>query len=465
MELSGKRVLVVGAGKSGKGAVSLLAKAGARPILYDENEKLDQEALRNSFPEGKDLDLVLGDLPEELIGRLDLCVMSPGVPTDVGPAKRIRERGVPIWGEIELAYRLSRGQVLAVTGTNGKTTTVTLLGEIMKDHLGDGAVFVVGNIGNPYTDAALQTTDASTCVAEVSSFQLETIGSFHPHIAAITNITPDHLNRHHTMEEYIRVKERIAENQTGEDFLILNYEDPVLRAFGESVSGRISVKYFSSRQPVGDGMFLEGDRIKFADGQTGQVTDLIEVREQSLLGIHNYENIMTASLCALCAGVPAETIVRVLRRFKAVEHRIEFSGEVEGVAYYNDSKGTNPDAAIRAVLAMDRPTVLIGGGYDKGSSYDEWIETFPGRVKALVLVGQTRDKIAACARKHGFSQITLCETFEEACRTCTALAEEGDAILLSPACASWGMFSNYEERGRVFKDYVRRLEEEVGKRT
>lgn len=457
MDLKGKKVLVFGAGKSGIGSVSLLAKVGADPVLYDGNEKLDRKKVEDSFPEGSKVSLVLGQLPESLIRELDLCVMSPGVPTDIEPVKQMKEAGVPVWGEIELAYQCSKGQVLAVTGTNGKTTTVTLLGEIMKRHLGQEHVFVVGNIGNPYTEAALETDEDSTCVAEVSSFQLETIDTFHPHIAAITNITPDHLNRHHTMAEYIRVKERIAENQNGDDFLILNYEDPVLREFGESVKGRVQVKYFSSKRVLEDGMYLDGDMLKIADKGSGKVTDVINIHDQSLLGSHNYENISVAVLCARAAGVPMEEIVEVLKRFKAVEHRIEFVEEIGKVAYYNDSKGTNPDAAIRAVLAMNRPTVLIGGGFDKESSYDEWIESFGSKVTALVLIGQTKEKIAECARKHGFTNIYLCDTFREAFDKSVSLAKPGDAVLLSPACASWGMFNNYEERGRIFKDYVREL--------
>ena len=315
MELSGKKVLVFGAGKSGIGSVDLLAQVGARPVLYDGNEKLDREKLAESFPEGADAEIVLGELPEDLIRSLDLCVMSPGVPTDIAPVTRMKEAGVPVWGEIELAYQCGKGTVMAVTGTNGKTTTVTHLGEIMKRHLGAEHGFVVGNIGNPYTDAALRTDEHSTCVAEISSFQLETIDTFHPHIAAITNITPDHLNRHHTMEEYIRVKERIAENQNRDDFLVLNYEDEVLRAFGESVKDRVQVKYFSSKRALKDGMYLCGDVLKIADGKTGNVTDIINIHDQSLLGSHNYENISTAVLCAAAAGVPMNEIVEVLKKF------------------------------------------------------------------------------------------------------------------------------------------------------
>ncbi len=459
MDLRGKKVLVFGAGRSGVGASSLLRAVGAVPVLYDGNEKLTQDGVRGLFEDSSEgIEIVIGPLKDELISQIDLCVISPGVPTDIEPVNRIRNAGVRIWSEVELAYRTSRGQVLAVTGTNGKTTTVTLMGELMKHFYGGQNVFVVGNIGYPYTKAALSTTDQSTCVAEISSFQLETIEEFHPRVSAITNITPDHLNRHHTMEEYIRVKEQIAKNQTDEDVLILNYEDEVLRHFGESISlDGPRVSWFSSSHVLERGMYLENGILRYAD-ENG-VTDVIHVDELQILGKHNYENVSVAALAAIAVGMPMDQIREVLRAFPGVEHRIEYVEEVHGVRYYNDSKGTNPDAAIKAVEAMKRPTVLIGGGYDKDSAYDEWIESFHGKVKALVLVGATKENIARCAQEHGFGPVYLCDSFEECFDKCVSLAQEGDAVLLSPACASWGMFKDYEERGRVFKQMVHALED------
>lgn len=451
MDLSGKSVLVFGTGVSGIGAADLLEKVRAKVILYDGNEKLTEESMRAKLPEGSAARIVIGELPEETLKELDLAVLSPGVPTDLPLVTRIRAAGIPIWGEVELAYQNSRGDVLAVTGTNGKTTTTSLAGAIMKACR--PSVYIVGNIGNPYTEAALQMTDESVAVAEISSFQLETIDTFHPQVSAITNITPDHLNRHHTMEEYIRVKERIAENQGPEDTCVLNYEDAVLREFGEHLRAR--VLFFSSARKLGKGLYLNGDVIEYSDGQ--EVTEIIPVQELNLLGLHNYENVMTAVGMTMAYGAPLDVIRRVLREFKAVEHRIEYVAEKDGVIYYNDSKGTNPDAAIRAVRAMNRPTVLIGGGYDKDSSYEEWIRAFDGKVKKLVLVGQTKEKIARAARACGYHEIAMAETFEEAFALAVANAAPGDAVLLSPACASWGMFTNYEERGRVFKELVNRL--------
>lgn len=451
MELRDKTVLVFGTGISGIGAADLLEKVQAKPILYDGNEKLTEEAVREKLPENSRAEIVIGDMSDELLKRLDLAVLSPGVPTDLPAVNRIREAGVPIWGEIELAYENSRGDVLAITGTNGKTTTTSLVGEIMKYH--QPSVYVVGNIGNPYTQVALEMQEDTVAVAEISSFQLETIDRFHPKVSAITNITPDHLNRHHTMEEYIRVKESITKNQTAEDTCVLNYEDEVLRKFGETLHTKVI--FFSSRRKLEQGIYLNGDKIEYKAGD--QVTEICSVKELKLPGLHNYENVMTAVAMTMAYGVPLEEIQHVIRRFTAVEHRIEYVAEKNGVVYYNDSKGTNPDAAIKGIQAMDRPTILMGGGYDKDSSYEEWIRSFDGKVKYLVLVGQTKEKIADAARSCGFYNILMAETFEEAFGLCVSKAEPGDAVLLSPACASWGMFPNYEVRGRVFKELVHKL--------
>lgn len=453
MDLLGKKVLVAGCGKSGLGAAGLLQKAGAVPVLFDENEKLDGKALcaREDYP--KDAALVLGSLPKELLSELSLAVLSPGISIEEAFVSTLEEADIPVWGEIELAWNYEKGKVLAITGTNGKTTTTTLVGEILKRYQDN--TFVVGNIGTPYTQEVLKTDKDSVTVAEISSFQLETAVHFHPTVSAILNITPDHLNRHHTMECYIETKESITKNQTAGDTCVLNYEDEVLRRFGETLQTK--VVFFSSKRKLEKGLYLDGEDIFYADGTTD--TKVINVNELNILGKHNYENVMAAVGMSVSFGVPMDKIVEVLKRFQAVEHRIEYVTEKRGVKFYNDSKGTNPDAAIQGIRAMNRPTLLIGGGYDKQSEYDEWIESFDGKVKKLVLIGQTKEKIAECAKKHGFEDVILCDTFEEAIDTCYANAVSGDAVLLSPACASWGMFANYEERGRIFKEYVRNLAE------
>lgn len=450
----GQKCLVVGSGISGVSAAELLEAIGAEVILYDSNEKLTPEDIKSKLPKGSRTVCITGTLPEETAHSLDQVVLSPGVPADLAWINELREASVPILGEIELGFLLEKGRVIAITGTNGKTTTTTLVGEIMKAHLGEDKVFVVGNIGNPYTAAVSRTAPDTVTVGEISSFQLETVHTFRPKVSAILNITPDHLNRHHTMEAYAAVKQSIASRQTGEDICVLNENDPYTEEFAKRCSA--SVVLFSSKRELSDGYFLKGDKICKASG--GTCTQLLDIhRDMNLVGICNVENVMAAIAIAEGMQVPMETILSVIRSFHAVEHRIEFVATKGGVDYYNDSKGTNPDAAIQGIRAMNKPTVLIGGGYDKHNEYDTWIESFDGKVKWLVLIGQTREKIAECARRHGFDRIRFADTFEECLKLCTQLAEEGDAVLLSPACASWGMFPNYEVRGKMFKDYVNGL--------
>ena len=452
-DLRYKKVLVVGSGISGVGAVEALCHVGALPVLFDSNDKLESESIRKKFRQGTEADIVLGELPSKTADEISLVVLSPGVPTDTEFVDGFRRRGIDIWGEIELAYRLGRGRVIGITGTNGKTTTTSLVGEIMAAYCGE--VDVVGNIGNPYTQTALDATPDTVTVAEISSFQLETVDRFCPEVSAILNITPDHLNRHHTMENYAAAKEAIAKNQTKEQTCVLNYENSYTRAFGDRCSAR--VVWFSSAHKLTDGFYLDGEDI--CQASEGKETRLMNIHDMNLVGMCNVENVMAAIAITQAMGVPMETILSVVRQFKAVEHRIEFVATKRGVDYYNDSKGTNPDAAIQGIKAMDRPTVLIGGGYDKQSEYDGWIEAFDGKVKCLVLIGQTREKIAECAGRHGVKNIILADSFEEAFDVCVREAESGDAVLLSPACASWGMFPNYEVRGKLFKELVNRLEE------
>ena len=451
MVVAGKKVLVFGSGISGIGAVKLLEENGADVVLYDGNEKLTEADVRAKLQEGSKARIIIGAFPEELPNTLDLVILSPGVPTDLPIILKMKEKEIPVIGEVELAYTFGKGDVLAITGTNGKTTTTTLLGEIMKAYQDD--VFVVGNIGNPYTVAADLMTEHSIAVAEMSSFQLESIVSFRPNVSAILNYTPDHLNRHHTMEAYVNAKKNIAKNQTEEDYCILNYEDKLTREFGNEVKAR--VLYFSSQRILEEGIYLENGQIVLA--MNGEKTPVCHVDELNILGTHNHENAMAAAGMAAAYGVPVDVIRRTLKEFQGVEHRIEYVAEKNGVVYYNDSKGTNPDAAIKGIQAMNRPTVLIGGGYDKDSAYDEWIDAFDGKVKKLVLLGATRDKIAETARAHGFEDIEMADTFEEAFAKCVENAKPGDAVLLSPACASWGMFKNYEERGDKFKELVNNL--------
>lgn len=447
MKLENKKVLVVGTGISGIAATELLIGKGVQATLFDSNKDLDLNKLYERAPKLKEVPIILGELGDK-IKEFDVAVLSPGVPTDLPFVNEMRDNGISIWGEIELAYYFSKGLIGAITGTNGKTTTTALTGEILKNYYND--VKVVGNIGIPYTSVAKDTTEKTVTIAEISSFQLETIHEFAPKVTAILNITPDHLNRHHTMQNYIEAKEAITKNQKENDVTVLNYEDEVLREFGKTLKNK--VVFFSSQRKLDNGFYLENDVIYKAEN--GVAKRFIQVDELNLLGVHNFENVMAASAVASAMGVPEDKIIEVLKTFQAVEHRIEYVTEKKGVKYYNDSKGTNPDAAIKGIQAMNRPTFLIGGGYDKDSEYDEWIESFEGKVKKLVLIGQTKEKIAECAKKHNFNDVVLLDTFEEAVNYCHDNAVNGDAVLLSPACASWGMFANYEERGRIFKELV-----------
>lgn len=453
MDLTDKKVVVVGTGVSGMGTVKLLSETSADITLYDGNDKADRDEILKKIPDDCDLRLIIGEMPDEVVKETDLLVISPGVPIDSDIVKLFEKENVPVWGEIELAYNFEKGTVFAITGTNGKTTTTTLVGEIMKKY--NNQTFVVGNIGNSYTSEVLKTTKDSYTVAEISSFQLETIREFAPRGSAILNITPDHLNRHYTMENYAAVKESITKNQwkvREDDYCVLNYDDKVLREFGKTIKNPV---YFSRKEKPSKGAYLDGRIIRYFDGKDDY--EVMSVDDMHLFGNHNYENVMAAIAMTIEAGVPLNIIINVIKDFMGVEHRIEYVRDKNGVRYYNDSKGTNPDSSIKALEAMSRPTILIAGGYDKHSEFDEFIEAFDNKVKLMVLLGQTADKIEETAVRHGFTNIIKTDSLEKAVKICAENAVSGDVVLLSPACASWGMFKNYEERGKLFKEYVNSL--------
>lgn len=448
MEYNGKKALVCGMAKSGIAAAKLLKRLGAEVTLQDMKKREDLSADVLAL-EKEGIVLYTGANPDDIACAQDIIVLSPGIPCDLPFIAAAEAAGVNVISEVELAYGLTPCPITAITGTNGKTTTTTLTGEIMKAVYGNTAV--VGNIGIPYSDEVQGLTEKDWVVAEISSFQMEKAKTFHPHISAVLNITPDHLNRHKTMEVYIAMKERVFEKQTAEDFCILNYSDEACRKMADKTAAKVF--FFSSSEKLEEGIYLDGENIEVR--WNGINETLINVNDLQILGVHNHENVMAAAAMTICAGIPLDTIRTVLKAFAGVEHRIEFVATVDGVDYYNDSKGTNVDASIRAVLAMKKPIVLIGGGYDKGSSFDEWTQLFPGRVKHLVLIGVTAPQVRASAEKYGFTAISDCETFAEAVDLCREKAENGDCVLLSPACASWGMFDNYEQRGNMFKDQVR----------
>ena len=447
--------IVAGTGKSGISATKLLVNHGVKVYLFDENKDRDIEAIKEKTGDSELVKIELGELGEDALSSSQLMVISPGIPVDAPFTDVVRNAGIPIWSEIELAYHYGKGKIAAITGTNGKTTTTALVGEIVKAH--NAKTIVVGNIGIPYTELCDTTDDDSDTVAEISSFQLETVIDFQPNVSAILNLTPDHLNRHYTFENYGNVKFSITKNQTMDDVTVLNYDDEHTRAMGEKAKDHCHVVYFSRLEKPAGGVYVEDGDIILEDGD--KKINVLAIKDLKLMGAHNVENVLAAVGISYYMGVPVDVIRDVATSFKAVAHRIEYVDTIDGVAYYNDSKGTNPDAAIKGIQAMVAPTFLIGGGYDKGSEYDEWIEAFDGKVKWLVLIGQTAQKIADCAKRHGFNSIIFEENLQDAVAYCHENAVDGDAVLLSPACASWGQFDNYEQRGDMFKEYVRSYKE------
>lgn len=451
-----KKVLVAGTGKSGISAAALLVRNGAEVLLFDENIELDADSIMDCFGdiENKDsIEIILGEINDEIINGCSLMVISPGIPTDAPFVLKIKAAGVPIWSEIELAYHYEKGMIAAITGTNGKTTTTTLIGEILKEF--NNKTFIVGNIGIPYTSLADKTSKDSLTVAEISSFQLETITDFKPHVSAILNITPDHLDRHYSFENYADCKMSISKNQTKDDYIILNYDDPEVTKLADKVKAK--TVYFSRKERLASGVYVDREDVLLREDDV--ITRVLSLTDIKILGSHNVENILAAVAVTYYMGVPLDIIKKCCTNFRGVEHRIEYVRTINDVKYYNDSKGTNPEAAIRGIKSMTTTTFLIGGGYDKNSTYDEWIEAFDAKVKYLILLGQTAEKIALCAKRHGYNSIVFMDTLEEAVEFCYKNAKPGDAVLLSPACASWGMFENYEQRGNLFKEYVIKLEE------
>ncbi|MGB9885538.1 MAG: UDP-N-acetylmuramoyl-L-alanine--D-glutamate ligase [Moorellales bacterium] len=446
-EWLGRRVLVVGAGRSGRAAAEVLASLGAAVTLTDL-KPASALTLGGLSPRVR---VVAGGYPVVSREEFDLLIVSPGVPLSEPPLAQARTEGLPVWSEIELAYRLSRQPVLAVTGTNGKTTTTALLGQMFRDA---GRVTVVaGNIGLPLVGEVVKAPEEAVIVAEVSSFQLETTITFAPRVAVILNITPDHLDRHPDLESYREAKARIFRRQGPQDWTVLNFDDPLVRSLGAETPAR--VLYFSTRTELGEGAFLSGGWIVLA--RAGERVRLLPVSELSLLGRHNWENCLAAAAAAWAFGLPPEGVAHTLRTFPGVPHRLEPVAEVDGVAYYNDSKATNPDAAIKALEAFERPIILIAGGRNKGASFAELAEKMVGRVKHLILLGEAAPLIEAAARAAGLEEISRVPGLEAAVARARDVARPGEVVLLSPACASWDMFTNYEERGELFKRQVRAL--------
>ena len=452
MELNGKRVLVVGLGKSGVASALFLKARGARVTASDTKSG---DELRNEIPVLLDHGITVetGGHGERTFHGQDLIVVSPGVPVDAPPLVQARALGEAVIGEIELAARFLPGPVVAITGSNGKTTTTALIGEILT--AGGLPTLVGGNIGTPAISLADRAAPETAIVLEVSSFQLETIQTFRPKVAVVLNVTPDHLDRHRTFEVYTDAKARIFENQQGSDFAVLNADDPTCKAMG--VRTRAQLYWFSRQKEVTRGAWVSGGNIVFRDS-SGQ-REIMQVSEIPLKGAHNLENVLAAACAGVLMGCAPEKIRQAVRSFKAVEHRLEFVANVGGVDYYNDSKATNVDATIKALESFPANIHLILGGKDKGSDYSVLNDLLRERVKRVYTIGAAAAKIESqiVSSKSGGPEIVHAESLETAIRKAHAGAQPGDVVLLAPACASFDQFKNYEQRGQVFKEIVRGL--------
>lgn len=440
-------VLIVGLGKSGMAAVDLLVKQGAQITAYDDRNE-------ESFSQ-QDLDWLNTQAVRCFLGQklevfaFDTVVLSPGLSPDMPLVESAKKTGAEIIGELELAYRYCKGSFVAITGTNGKTTTTALVGQMYR--LAGMPYEVVGNIGLPASQKALSVNSETAMVTEVSSFQLETTVCFHPKVAAILNVTPDHLDRHGSMDEYVKAKAKIFKNQTEEDIFIYNADDSICAQLAEDCTQALIIP-FSREKQLSFGAYVYEGKIILRD-QRGKTVHLCRISELLIPGMHNLENALAAAAIGYFAGVPTEAVVLALTSFAGVAHRIEFVCEKDGVRYVNDSKGTNPEASMKAIAATDTPILLIAGGYEKHSNFDAFIEAFDNKVKYLLLLGETAPRIAKSALKFGFpsDRIIVCEDMKECVQKAHAFSMVGDTVLLSPACASWGMYKNFEERGNDFK--------------
>ena len=450
MELKNKRVLVVGLGKSGKSAALFLRDRGAQVTVSDVRSA---EALAGEIPALLDAGIMVETGGHGLLTfrRQDLIVVSPGVPFDTLELKQVRAFGLPIIGELELASRFLQGQIVAITGSNGKTTTTALLGKIFAD--AGVPTLVGGNIGTPVIDLIPQSTPQTVSVLEVSSFQLETVVEFRPHIAVVLNITQDHLDRHGTFENYAAMKARITAQQTADDFFVLNAEDKPTQMLAAQTKAQVF--WFSGRRAIKQGAFVHGESMVFLPREGARPEPVMPVAEIPLKGAHNVENVLAAVCAARLGGVSAESIRASVAGFKAVEHRLEFVATVRGVAFYNDSKATNVDATKKALEAFASGVHLILGGKDKNSDYTELADLLRARVKVVYTIGSAAEKI----ERHlaGVVKIVSAGTLDSAVRQAAQLAVAGDVVLLAPACASFDQFTSYEHRGRVFKDLVKQL--------
>lgn len=449
--MNGKNVLVVGLGRSGIAAAQALSKLGAEVSVQDNKKEESVDPALRSFLKTNGIECYFDRLPSDF-SKFHMMVLSPGVNPHLYWVEDAIKSGVEIVGELEIAYRIGKGNYIAITGTNGKTTTTTLVGEIFRR--AKRKTSVVGNIGVAVISASVDAEEDDWLITEVSSFQLETSKYFSPKVSAILNLTPDHLDRHGNMKIYGEAKEKITLNQREDDYLVVNKDNK--EAFQLSKRTKAMVMPFSRTEMLKQGSFVKDGFIVFIDENDKEV-QLVKTTELQILGDHNLENALAATGIALCAGIDAEVVRECLRTFSGVEHRIEFSGEIDRVRYYNDSKGTNTDAAITALKALEKDIHLIAGGDGKSQDFSPLAKELSSRVKTLILLGRDAAIIEAAAREQGFENIVFVKDMEEAVRVAHDKGKSGDKVLLSPACASWDMYENFEQRGRHFKECVNRV--------
>ncbi|AMA72570.1 MULTISPECIES: UDP-N-acetylmuramoyl-L-alanine--D-glutamate ligase [Aneurinibacillus] len=458
----GKRVLVLGLAKSGAAVARVLKHCGALVTVNDKKPESECEEARDLWAEG--IDVICGGHPDDIVNpSVDFVIKNPGIPYSVVPIQKALALGIPVITEVEVAYELSDAPIIGITGSNGKTTTTTLIGRMLEES-GLHPV-VAGNIGTPLSEQAAQAKAEQTLVAELSSFQLKGTRRFRPSIACLLNVYDAHLDYHKTKEDYVHSKSKLFANQTAEDVAVLNYDSEICRALAADI--KAALLWFSTKQEVEQGSFVRGDEIVFKRPQNGrlaqklseapEIEKVLRLDELALPGTHNLENILAGVSVARAAGASIEAIRRVLRTFAGVEHRLEFVAEINGVKYYNDSKATNPEAASRALASFVAPIIWIAGGLDRGIDFKELVPLLKKRVKAVITYGQTAEKLLARAEEAGIIRRKRVDNVTDAVAQARLIAQEGDVVLLSPACASWDMYKSFEERGVLFKQSVHKL--------
>lgn len=449
----GQKILVVGMGRSGIACARELSKLGAQVHVQDARAEEDIDTNLVTFLRGSGIKCYFHSIPQDL-GIFDMVVLSPGVDPCLDFVLEAKRLGAEIIGELEIAYRIGKGNYIAITGTNGKTTTTTLVGEIFEK--AGRKTSVVGNIGVAVISASAEAKESDWLVTETSSFQLETTKYFKPMVSAILNLTPDHLNRHHTMENYGDAKAKIYQNQREDGYFVYNFDDEDVREIIGRHQPKAKLVPFSIKKELEVGAFVKDEKILIRDFDGKEVV-ICPTKDIQLIGRHNLENVLAASAISYFAGISPEGIAKGIREFRGVEHRIEYVANVDGVKYYNDSKGTNTDATLTAIRAFDEPITLIAGGDGKGQDFDDFVREAGEKVKNFVILGRDGHLIVEALQRAGYNNYTICQNMDECVKKSAILTEKGGVVLMSPACASWDMYDDYEQRGRHFKSCVDRL--------